>query len=99
MYGCWDEAKIAGRIAFDQRALLHYRYALGEAPHQIQIVRDQQHGHAALLSFIALKFEQEFDDLRADRDIERGRRFVGEQKARTARERHRDHHALPLSAR
>ena len=37
-------------------------------------------------------------DLRLDRHVERGRRLVGDQQARRARQRHRDHHALAHAA-
>ena len=39
------------------------------------------------------------EDLRLDRDVERGRRLVGDQQLRLAGERHRDHRALALAAR
>ena len=42
---------------------------------------------------------EQLEDLRLDRDVERGRRLVGDQQIRLARERHRDHHALPHAAR
>ncbi len=42
---------------------------------------------------------QQLEDLGLDRDVERGRRLVGDQQIRLARERHRDHHALPHAAR
>ncbi len=67
--------------------------------HEIQVVRDQQHRHAALLRFVALQFKEQFHDLRANRHVERGSRFVGKQQTRTARQRHRDHRPLALSAR
>ena len=38
-------------------------------------------------------------DLRLDRHVERGRRLVGDQQRRAARQRHRDHHALAHAAR
>ena len=41
----------------------------------------------------------QLDDLGLDRDVERGRRLVGDQHVRVARERHRDHRALAHPAR
>ncbi len=38
---------------------------------------------------------QQVQDLRLNRDIKRRRRFVGDQEFWMARQRHRDHHALP----
>ena len=37
---------------------------------------------------------QQFENLRLDRHVERGRRFVGHEQFRFARQRHGDHHAL-----
>ena len=42
---------------------------------------------------------QELQDLGLDRDVERGRRLVGDQQLRLAGEGHRDHHALAHAAR
>ena len=47
----------------------------------------------------ALQRAHQIEDLRLDRDVERGRRLVGDQQLRVAGERHRDHHALPHAAR
>ena len=41
---------------------------------------------------------QQVEDPGLDRHVERGRRLVGDQHLRVARERHRDHHALPHAA-
>jgi hypothetical protein len=91
--------QLRGRVGFHQHALFHHRHALRKALHQIQVVRDQQHGHAALGRFLFLQADQQIDDLLAHGHVEGGGRFVGEQQARPARERHRDHRALPLAAR
>ena len=47
----------------------------------------------------SLQVAQQLEDLRLDRHVERGRRLVGDQQLRVARERHRDHHALAHAAR
>jgi len=39
-----------------------------------------------------------FEDLRLDRDVERGGRFVGDEQLRPAGQRHGDHHALAHAA-
>jgi hypothetical protein len=57
-------------------------------------VRDQHQRHAAFL----LQIAQQVEDLGLDRDVERGGGFVGDQQARVARDRHRDHHALVHAA-
>ena len=41
----------------------------------------------------------ELEDLRLDRHVERGRRLIGEDQLRIARQRDRDHHALAHAAR
>ena len=41
---------------------------------------------------------QQLQDLRLHRDIERGRRLVGDQQVGIVGERHGDHHALALAA-
>ena len=40
----------------------------------------------------------ELENLRLDRHVERGRRLVGDEQLRPARQRHRDHHALAHAA-
>ena len=56
---------------------------------------DQEHGHAEF----GLQFDDELQDLRLDRDVERGCRLVGDQERRAAHQRHRDHRALAQPAR
>jgi hypothetical protein len=41
---------------------------------------------------------EQLEDLALHRDVERGGRLVGDQQARLAGQRHRDHHALLLAA-
>ena len=48
---------------------------------------------------LALQLEQQVDDLRSDRDVERGDRLVADDELRLQRDRARDPDALPLSAR
>ena len=48
---------------------------------------------------LALQLREQLQDLRLDRDVERGRRLVGDEQLRLAGERHRDHHALAHAAR
>jgi len=57
-------------------------------------VRDQDQRRVLLGDELA----QEVEDLRLDRDIERGRRLVGDQQLRLTGQRHRDHCALAHSA-
>jgi hypothetical protein len=59
------------------------------------VVRDEDHGQTEL----ALQLAQQQQDLHLDGGIERGGRLVGEQDARTTRQRERDHGALSHAAR
>ena len=56
---------------------------------------DQQHRYIE----VALQRLHQFEDLRLDRDIERGGRLIGDQELRLADQRHGDHHALAQAAR
>ena len=62
--------------------------------HHAEVVGDKYHPHAQPIAQI----QQQSQDLILDGDIERGRRFVGEQKFRLARERYRNHRPLPHAA-
>ena len=53
------------RPAFDQPPLFHDGNLLSEAPHQIQVMGNQQHRHAALCGLLLLQFQQQVDDLRS----------------------------------
>ena len=69
----------------------HPRRHLGDDAH---VVGDQDHRDAGP----PLEVAQEGEDLRLNRDVEGGGRFVGDQQLRPAGERHGDHHPLPLPA-
>ena len=75
-------------------ARIHHHDALRDLGDDAHGVGDQHDRHAEA-GFHVL---QEIEDLRLDRDIERRRRLVGDQELRTARQRHRDHHALAHAA-
>ena len=78
-----------------QHALLHHRHAVGKAAHQVQIVRDEQHGHAGL----ALQVRKQIQNLPAQRHIERCGGLIGQQQLGFAGQGHGDHGALALPAR
>ncbi len=63
-------------------------------PHHREVVRDEQERQLVLL----LQFLQQVDDLRLDRDVERGDRLVAHDEGRLHRQRARDAHALALAA-
>ncbi len=67
---------------------------MGRLGHHPHVVGDEDQRHAAL----ALQVQQQVDDLGLDGDIQRGGRFVGDQQARIAGDRHGDHHSLVHAA-
>ena len=79
----------------DDTTLLHHSDIVGDTAHDAEIVRDEQHRHPEL----RLQVLEQAEDLRLDRDVERGRGLVGDEKVRPVGERHGDHDALPLAAR
>ena len=88
------EQLIDGRMLRDP-ARVHHEHVVAELGDDAQVVRDEQHRHAVLV----LQPAQELEDLRLHGDVERRRRLVGDQELRAARDRHRDHDALPHAAR
>ena len=85
---------LVGRPALDDGAAIHHHHALHVLGDDAEIVRDQDHRHAALLDEIG----DEIEDLALDGDVERGGRLVGDQQVGLAGERHRDGDALALAA-
>ena len=79
----------------DDPALLHHRHTVGETAHQIEIVGDQQHRHRIFL----LQMREQLQNLTAQAHVERRCWLIGQQQARLAGQRHRDHGALTLPAR
>ncbi len=95
MYGCCGASKISGTGPVSTcLARVHHDDALRGLGDDREIVRDQHQRHAAL----PLQPQQQVEDLRLDGHVERGRRLVGDQQARIAGDRHRDHHALRHAA-
>jgi len=81
--------------ALHHLAVVHDHDLLGHIGDDAEIVGDEQEGHAELL----LQILDELEDLRLDRDVERGRGLVGDEEGGIAHERHRDHRALAQPAR
>ena len=69
--------------------------AVGHLGDHREIVRDEQKSHAVFVDEIT----QEFEDLRLQHNVERGRRFVGDQELGLERAGDRDDDALALAAR
>ena len=84
-----------GGAAFYDPAAIHHRHPVGVTGHDAEVVRDQDEGRIRLPGALL----EQLQDLRLHRHVERGGRLVGDQQARMARERHRDHDPLPHAAR
>ena len=67
---------------------------IAEVADEVEVVADEEDAEALL----ALEPPQEAKDLLSNGDVERGRRLVGDQQARAADDRHRDHRPLQHSA-
>ncbi len=63
-----------GMARFHNLPLLHDTNPVRNAPHDPQIMGDEQHRHAGFL----LQIFQQFQNLRLDRDIQRGGWFIGD---------------------
>ena len=85
---------LGGGAGLDDAARLHDADAVGDAADHAEVMADQQQGQAAGGFFSG----QQVQDLRLDRDIERGGWLVGDQQAGVVGERHGDHDALALAA-
>ena len=84
----------AHRRMLDHLAGVHHHDIVHQVGDHAQVVGDQDDRGAELL----LQAAQQVEDLRLDRDVERGGRFVGDQQLGIARQRHADHRALPHAA-
>ena len=69
---------------------IHDGETVGDVAHDAQIVRDEQHGHAEAF----LEIDEQFENLRLNGHVQRGRRLVGDEQLGFGGQRHRDHHAL-----
>ena len=86
--------KRIGAGLLDDPAGIHYGDPVAGFGDHAQVVRNQHKRHPG---FSAQRLQQ-FQDLRLDRDIQRGGRFVGDQQVRLTGQGHRDHHPLVLPA-
>ena len=82
------------RPLLDDAAGVHDDDAVGDVRDHAEVVGDQDDPGPGL----GAELPELVEDLRLDRHVERGRRLVGDQQLRRARQRHRDHHALAHSA-
>ena len=79
---------------FNDATLLHHTHTMGDAPYQVEVVADQQQGHAQP----RLQLLEQFQDLQLHGDIQRRGRLVGNQQLRLVGQGHGDHHPLALAA-
>ena len=75
------------RAGLDEHSRVHHVHALAHSGDDAEVVRDQDQRRVPLDDQLA----EQAENLRLDRDVERGRRLVGDQQLRLAGERHRDH--------
>ena len=83
-----------GGALFDDAAVLHDGYAVGNLGDDGQVVRDEEHGQVMDAAYL---FE-EIEDLSLDRDVESGGGFVRDEELRAVDEGHGDEDALALTA-
>ena len=96
MYGMHGVAEHRLRAAaLDEPARVHDVDVVTEGGREAEVVRDQDHPHAALLDDPG----QHVHDPRLRRHVERRRRLVRDQHVRIRADRHRDHDALAHAAR
>src|SRR4051812_7422513 len=86
--------QLVHRRALDDLAGIHHRDLVADFGDDAEIVGDQDDGGAAG----RLQLAHQLEDLRLQRDIERGGWLVRDQQPRVAGERHRDHDALAHAA-
>ena len=92
MTGVAKERSRGSRL--DDAAEIHDGDMIADVPHDPQVVRDEEIGKTAF----RLNVLQQVDDLRLDRDVERGDRLVGDDQRRVESEGTGDGKALALPA-
>ena len=86
--------QLFGRTRFDNFPALHHATPVRKAPHNAQVMGDEQHRQAV----IVLKLLQQFQNLRLNGNIKRGGGLIGDQQLGFVGQGHRNHDALPLPA-
>ena len=82
------------RRLLDHAAGIHHEYPAGEFGDHAEVVRYQNDRHIQF----RLQVAQQIENLRLDGDVERRRRFIGNEQPRPAGDGDCDHHALPHAA-
>ena len=83
-----------GRAVFYDLSGVHDGDFVGHLGNDAEVVRDEEHRHAAFL----LELAQEIENLRLDSHVECGGGFIGDEDFGVAGERHGDHDALSHAA-
>ncbi len=86
--------EIRRRPGLDESPRVHHGDVLAEFAHDREVVADEDDRQIELDAQLV----DQVEDLRLDRDVERGRRFVAEQYRRFGGERHGDGDALAHAA-
>ena len=95
VYGCIGVlVDLVPRPDLDDLAEVHDRDPVGDVADDGEVVRDEQVGEAE----VVLEAREQVDDLRLDRDVERGDRLVEHDHRRVERQRAGDADPLPLAA-
>ena len=87
--------QLADRPRLHHVPAVHHRDEVGHVRDHAGIMRDDDQPHAVF----ALEPDQEVEDLRLHRDVQRRGGLVGDDQGRAAHERHGDHRALAEPAR
>ena len=95
IFGARIVEDLLDRTLLDHLAAVHDDHAIGHLRNDRHVMGHEQHRH----SVFALQAVDERQNLGLDRHVQRGRRLVGDEEARLARHRHRDHDALAHAAR
>src|SRR5579872_2168381 len=91
----WRGEDLLPRRHFDDLAEIHHGHAMRHVLDDRKIVADEEEREAEF----GLQILQQVDDLRLDRNVERGDRLIADDQVRLGRERTRDADALALAAR
>ena len=91
--GAVEDVLVAALL--DRLGRVHDQHVVGRLGDHAEVVRDQDDGAAE----VALQLVHQLQDLGLGGHVERRGGLVGDQQVGVVDERHRDHHALPHSAR
>ena len=86
---------LLGRTLLDDTAALHHHDSVSDIGHDPEIMRDEEHARVVP----PLQILDQGKDLCLRRDVEGGRRLVGDEEVRVEHHGSRDHDALALAAR